>query len=287
VPELIAQLAEFQLRLSSLDPAEITREDLDQLADLLAGVEQELRARERSPRTLSVPTTLGTLFSLARADLAAALSGELTAREQLARVVELAVRHVPGTQHAGIAQLQPPNKIETVAATSMVADACDQAQHESGAGPTVQLSQAHQTMRIDDLRAEPRWPAFAARALEAGVRSMLVCELPATRGTRAALSLYSARRRGFTAAAELVAPAFASRASIALAHASEVSNLHQAIASRQVIGEAVGILMERHRLTAEHAFERLVIASQHRHIKLRELAGRVTETGEEPDTVGM
>ncbi len=45
--------------------------------------------------------------------------------------------------------------------------------------------------------------------------------------------------------------------------------------------------MERHRLSADQAFERLVTASQHRHVKLRELATRLTETGEEPDTLAI
>ncbi len=126
-----------------------------------------------------------------------------------------------------------------------------------------------------------------SRAVAVGVCSMLVCELPGTRGGTAMLSLYSSRRRGFSAATELVAPVFASRAALALAHAEQVRNLRRAIGTRQVIGEAVGILMERHRLTADQAFERLITASQHRHVKLRELATRLTETGEDPDTLAV
>jgi hypothetical protein len=126
-----------------------------------------------------------------------------------------------------------------------------------------------------------------SRAVAVGVCSMLICELPGTRGGTAMLSLYSSRRRGFSAATELVAPVFASRAALALAHAEQVRNLRRAIGTRQVIGEAVGILMERHRLTADQAFERLITASQHRHVKLRELATRLTETGEDPDTLAV
>jgi AmiR/NasT family two-component response regulator len=95
--------------------------------------------------------------------------------------------------------------------------------------------------------------------------------------------VYSSRARGFSAATDVVAPVFASRAAIALAHAEQVRNLRRAIGTRQVIGEAVGILMERHRLTAGQAFERLITASRHRHVKLRELATRLTETSEDPD----
>jgi ANTAR domain len=70
---------------------------------------------------------------------------------------------------------------------------------------------------------------------------------------------------------------------LALVQADRVLNLRRAIGTRQVIGEAVGILMERHRISAEDAFERLVDTSQSSHVKLRERATRVTETGEDPE----
>jgi len=192
------------------------------------------------------PPTLRTLLSLARADLAAELTGAATPTQQLAHVVCLAVRLVPGTEHAGVSRLRAGQTVETLAATSSIATACDQAQRELGEGPLAQLGAARGSMRIDDLGAERRWPRFAARAGAVGVRSMLVCALSGTRGGTAMLSLYSSRRRGFSVAAELVAPVFASRAAVALAHAEQVRNLRRAIGTRQVIGEAVGILMERH-----------------------------------------
>jgi ANTAR domain len=96
------------------------------------------------------------------------------------------------------------------------------------------------------------------------------------------LSVYSSRPAAFDAAAELVLPVLAARAAIAIAYADTVANLRRAIESRQVIGQAVGILMERHRLSPKHAFDRPVTAPQHSHIKLRELAIRISETGEEP-----
>ena len=54
------------------------------------------------------------------------------------------------------------------------------------------------------------------------------------------------------------------------------------MASRQVIGEAMGVLIERHRITSEQAFARLVRASQNSNIKLREVAQIVCETGQDP-----
>lgn len=77
-------------------------------------------------------------------------------------------------------------------------------------------------------------------------------------------------------------PVFAARAAIAAAYADKVTNLHRALESRQVIGQAVGILMERHRLSAKEAFDTMVATSQETHVKLRELALRINETGADP-----
>jgi hypothetical protein len=261
--------------------------ELTRLGEELAAVDDELRAwavavnRRPSP----TPATLRSLLSLARADLAAQLTEDAEPDEQLVRVVHLAQRVVPGTEHAAVSVLLERESLRTPASTSTVPVALDTAQQELREGPAFQVGPAHETVRIDDFRFETRWPKYAAKALELGLRSALICELPATRGAGGILSLYSGRRRAFTAAAELVAPVFASRAAIAVAHADEVLNLRRAIGSRQVIGEAVGILMERHRLSGEQAFERLVTASQRGHVKLRDLAARITETGEEPDAV--
>ncbi|MFT7839867.1 ATP-binding protein [Saccharothrix sp. BKS2] len=72
------------------------------------------------------------------------------------------------------------------------------------------------------------------------------------------------------------------RAGRAAEHADVERQLRQAVRSHQVIGQAVGILMERHRLTDQAAFDHLVTTSQRRNTKLRDLARRLVETGEDP-----
>jgi hypothetical protein len=195
----------------------------------------------------------------------------------------LAERLVPGTQHATVSVIRDADEIETLVSTSSLGAAADRLQGDLQEGPAFQLNELHGTLRIVDVRHEARWPKYAARLQELGLRSVLACELPLTGQPEGVLTLYSARRHAFGDAAELVVPVFAARASIALTHADRVLNLRRAIGTRQVIGEAVGILMERHRISADDAFERLVTASQNSHVKLRELARRVTETGEEPE----
>jgi PAS domain S-box-containing protein len=235
--------------------------------------------------TVDTDGELSRLLSLARADLASELSDEQVPDVLLERVVELTLRWVPGTEHASVARVVDDHTLRNAAATGDTALACDKLQNQTKQGPAFDAIAEHTTIRVDDLTQEVRWPEFAQHAGETQVRSILVCELPVTRGAPATLNMYSSEPAAFTAIAELVAPVFAARASIAIGHTDDVHNLRQAIVTRQTIGQAAGILMERHKLTAEEAFDRLVRASQNRHIKLRDIAAQITQTGEEPDDV--
>jgi GAF domain-containing protein len=228
---------------------------------------------------------LGRLLSLARADLAAELSPDEDPEALLTRAVELSRRWIPDAEHASVTIQRTGGKARTAAATSDVATDCDRAQLELDEGPIAEVIADHQPRRADDLTTDQRWPCFAPRAIEHGVHSLLVCELPLLRGRVGTLNLYSSQPHAFLPPAELLAPVFAARASISLAHANEVYNLRRAVATRQQIGQAVGILMERHKVDEDTAFERLVATSQRTHLKLRELAARITEAGEEPNEI--
>jgi GAF domain-containing protein len=221
------------------------------------------------------------LLTLVRADLAAELDHDATPEELLDQVVHVATRLVPGADDAGIA-LVSDTGLQTCAAAGDAAVAADDIQRALGEGPSQQVITDGQTLRIADLLTEPRWADFGAQVVQFGVRAVLACPLPMPRKRAGVLSLYSARPGAFDAAAELVVPVFAARAAIAAAYADKVTNLHRAIESRQVIGQATGILMERHRLSPKQAFDTMVAASQESHLKLREVALRINETGEEP-----
>jgi GAF domain-containing protein len=169
-----------------------------------------------------------------------------------------------------------------VAAAGELAVALDDIQRAVEEGPTPQVATSGQTLRVADLATDERWGEFGARAAAEGARSLLACLLPLPNRRGAVLSLYAGSPEAFDLAAELVVPVFAARAAIAIAHAEKVAQLEHAVQSRQVIGQAIGILMERHRIPAKEAFATLVKASQESHVKLREVALRVTESGEEP-----
>jgi AmiR/NasT family two-component response regulator len=72
--------------------------------------------------------------------------------------------------------------------------------------------------------------------------------------------------------AESIAKLFATHAALALGNARERESLNEAMRTRQVIGQAVGIVMERHQISSERAFDFLVRASSAGNLTLRELA---------------
>ncbi|HLY34157.1 MAG TPA: ANTAR domain-containing protein, partial [Jatrophihabitantaceae bacterium] len=136
--------------------------------------------------------------------------------------------------------------------------------------------------RVDDLRDDERWPEFATKASELGIRSVLAVPLMTTKGILGALNLYAHAPAAFDNDAETIASVFATHAAIALFHVELEANLRMGLSTREEIGRAVGILMERHRVSAARAFDMLVVASQRSHRKLRYIALWVNETGEDP-----
>ena len=228
-----------------------------------------------------------TAFDLAQmfASIAHDLAEQPTLIETLEQTVTLAVDAVPGCDIAGVSWLRRDQGIETPASTDPVVAECDAAQYEYSEGPCVEAAWEGDFYVIDDMRAETRWPKFAARAAELGVGSMLACQLAAPQEVVGALNLYSWKPGAFDAESQQIATIYAAHASIALANQRMENDLRRAYESRGVIGQAIGVMVERHRVTPAVAFEMLVRASQSKHVKLRDLAGYVVETGIDPQAV--
>jgi transcriptional regulator with GAF, ATPase, and Fis domain len=218
------------------------------------------------------------------ADAASDIAEQDSPAETLRHIANQA-RAAVACDDVGVTLARRHGAVETPAATGELARECDRLQFELGEGPSFGALDEAAPISVPDMRTEARWPRFAPRAAELGVGSMLVLPLAAPRGTLGALNLYARTPAGFDEDSELIAHAFATHAAIALAHAQMESNLRTAMASREEIGRAVGILMERHRLSAPQAFDMLVHVSQRLHRKLRDIAAWVDATGEDPSTL--
>lgn len=217
-----------------------------------------------------------TLAGMAR-DLLAQPTVQLT----LDRIVVHAVDLVDGCEAAGIMVVRD-GRVTTVAATHDLARESDRIQGELGEGPCLNtLLDGEQVFRIPDMAAAgDRWPRYAPAARELGIGSALGYLLFTEEETLGALNLYSTRANAFGARTEHVGWLLASHAAVAFASARTDAQLREAIGTRQDIGEAIGVVMERYKLTESQAFDVLREESQNRNVKLRDIARTVTDTGE-------
>ncbi len=130
--------------------------------------------------------------------------------------------------------------------------------------------------------ADVVWPEFARQASELGVGSMMCFQLFVQGDRLGGLNLYAGRPGTFDDSQD-IGQMLAAHAAVAVAGAEHEANLRTAVNNRDVIGQAKGILMERHELTADQAFAVLARVSQELNRKLVDVARELTETGAVPD----
>jgi len=208
--------------------------------------------------------------------------------DTLAVVVTLAVSTIEGCDFAGIFLVED-GVITTSVHADVVVTEIDTLQQRSGEGPCLDAIAHRVSIYAEDLGEDPRWPQFGPEAVTRGVRSLLA--LPLSGNHAGALNLYGTYPLAFGVVDRARGLFLASLAGLALSsvrtHEEEArlaGNLRTALRTRELIGQAQGILIERERITADQAFEILRRASQHLNRKLREVAQDLVDTGELPDT---
>ncbi|MFJ5274501.1 ANTAR domain-containing protein [Streptomyces sp. NPDC088358] len=217
------------------------------------------------------------MASMAR-DLLRQESVDATLQQIAASTVDL----VDGCDSAGILVRQG-DRVETLAATGTLAVESDRLQERLGEGPCFDLAgrrAGDQVFRIVDLTEhQQRWPRYAPEARRLGVGSMMGFLLFADDEEFGALNMYARRPAAFTRISETAGVLLASHAAVALSSARTYTQLNAALATRHVIGEAMGILMERYHLEEKAAFAVMRQLSQERNTKLRSIAQQVCESG--------
>jgi GAF domain-containing protein len=173
--------------------------------------------------------------------------------------------------------LRRDGALETVAATHPDVAKADALQYEFHEGPCYDAATDEGTFLSDQVGVDPRWPQWGPRAAELGLNSLLGINLEVHDQTFGALNLYARAARTFDDDDVALARIFAAHASVALAAASQVTNLKRAIDTRHVIGQAQGILMERFHVNDIAAFNVLRRLSQDRNVKLRVIAQEIVD----------
>jgi GAF domain-containing protein len=221
------------------------------------------------------------LDALARrlAEAARSLQRQNTPQEVMDGVVYLAREMVPGADEATITMVRQDRHCYSAAATSALASDFDVLQDATGEGPCLDAIWQQETVRVDDLASDPRWPVLGPRAAERGIRSMLCLQLFVHRDTLGALDLLGRAPSAFTDESEHVGLLLASHAAIAAADAHHFENVTSALVNRDVIGQAKGILMERFKITSDQAFAVLAKVSQDTNRKVSAIAEDLARTG--------
>jgi hypothetical protein len=201
--------------------------------------------------------------------------------DTLGRIVHAAVETVPGVDAGGVSMTEN-GQVESRVPTIENISKLDQLQSELHEGPCITAVDDPPPTGVvvaDDLAGpedRERWPNFAPQAVETGYRAILSTQLSTTGARRAALNLYAERPGSFDADARMTAGLFATQASLLLYGADSTAEITRALANRDVIGQAKGILMERFGLSDQAAFEMLVTSSQKTNLKLVDVARWLT-----------
>ncbi|HEY8700016.1 MAG TPA: GAF and ANTAR domain-containing protein [Arthrobacter sp.] len=198
----------------------------------------------------------------------------------LENIVHAVLELVPHAAEASISVVTGHRTVQSRAASGELPRRIDALQSETGQGPCLDAAYDHRVVRVPDLSDEERWPDFAQAAFDSGARSMLSIQLFVEGDNLGALNIYGDDVNVFDEESEQVGLLVAAHAAVAFSDAREISQLTQALDTRDVIGQAKGILMERFKITAQQAFVILTRASSETNSKLRDVADQLTSSGE-------
>lgn len=217
-------------------------------------------------------------IALRLAELVRDLGGRFDASAQ-AVLDELAgsvVALLPGAQYCGITTATRDGAVETVGATHRFAFVLDRIQHRRQEGPCLSAAWNQQTIAVDDLNVDQRWPGFRLDALaETPIRSMLSFQLFTTRKQVSALNFYAEQPGTFDGRAVEEGLTLAAHTAVAWHIVLRDKQFRSALASRDIIGQAKGIIMERFDVDAVQAFELLKRLSQDTNTPLAVVAERL------------
>jgi GAF domain-containing protein len=233
---------------------------------------------------LEIPVTEPDLANSADtfARLAIELHDAPGVEETIEAVVQFAQQALNCT-YAGVALYTRGSQAEIAAVTDPVVTQFYELQISTESGPLITALRDRSTVLISDTGTDMRWPELATQA--PGIRSVLDVPLATgdtPRHTVGVLGLYSDEPDAFTADDEAIAHILAQHASVAVASARHEETMAQAVDARKLVGQAMGILMERFDVDGDRAFAILKRYSQDTNTKLRDVAQQLIDTRKLP-----
>ncbi|MBY4127634.1 GAF and ANTAR domain-containing protein [Rhodococcus fascians] len=197
--------------------------------------------------------------------------------ETMSEILRTAITLIPGATIGCVTTLSKGAR-SVVASTDPLAEKLCRLQYELDQGPIPTEVWHLDVVVSDDLTAEPRWPEFAALAVGEGFMSLAAFQLYSNADDLGALVFYSNQPGAFDADAVEIGEALAAHAAIAMLSARDNEQFRTGLASRDIIGQAKGMIMERYDLDAVQAFELLAKLSQQQNLPLHKVANDLIET---------
>lgn len=207
--------------------------------------------------------------------------GEESSTEQvLGGLTRVALKSIPAADYAGITLARRDGSVETAWASHPYAAVLDEIQGSVGEGPALSAGWRHRIIRVDDLACDERWPLFRADALaRTSVRSLLGLQLTVEKRSMAALNFAADRPTAFDDDDVEVGLMYAAHVSLALLMHQRDQQFRSALESRDLIGQAKGMIMERYGVDAVQAFELLKRLSQTSNVPVAEVAHGIIKAG--------
>jgi transcriptional regulator with GAF, ATPase, and Fis domain len=197
----------------------------------------------------------------------------------LEELTESAVKAVPGARYAGITVADRDGTVHSASSTGRYPALLDKIQHAHGEGPCLSAAWEQHVIRIDDLTLERRWPAYSSDAVEqTPIRSIVSFQLFTEHQTMAALNLYAEQPDAFDDDAVELGLIFATHTTLAWKTLRREEQFRHALESRDIIGQAKGMVMERFKIDAVQAFELLKRLSQNSNTPVVAVARRLIES---------
>ncbi|MFW0774302.1 GAF and ANTAR domain-containing protein [Paenarthrobacter nitroguajacolicus] len=189
---------------------------------------------------------------------------------------------VPGTIGAGVSILDSQARRTSTGFTDSIVEQADHLQYELGQGPCLTAWASEESVIINDVRTDARWPEWTAAVSTLPIRSVVSAPLMANGHSIGAIKVYSPEPSVFEGAAASLMELFASPAATLLSHIQSAETpkrisegLQMALHSRDLVNRACGILMERHKFTHERALQQLILQSRDKSRSLQEVSAEL------------
>ncbi|WP_102141136.1 GAF and ANTAR domain-containing protein [Mycobacterium hubeiense] len=201
----------------------------------------------------------------------------------IAELAEHAAVEIPGAQYAGVTVTRNGKQIDTPAATHQWPILLDKIQQRHREGPCLTAAWDERTIHVEDLETDERFPKYREDALaETPIRSIMAFQLFIAGETMGALNVYSEKPHAFGQETKVIGLIFATHSSVAWNAARRDEQFKKALASRDVIGQAKGMIMERYGVDAVQAFGVLRKLSQDSNVPLYQVATDLVAKAQSP-----